>query len=591
MCGIIGISSKKPVLDKILKALKAMEYRGYDSWGIGLKNEQLEICKTTGRVSEITTEFLKETLSEDSTLGIGHTRWATSGVVSKSNAHPHLSAKKRIAIVHNGIVENIQQIKDKLLGLGYPFVSETDTEAVAHLIEYYLDETDCLLEAVKLTFAEIKGRNAFLVINNLNNEIIAIRNGSPLVVGYGENEYYIASDICAFLDYTKNISYVEDNEIIVMNNGVKFYDLAGNIIEKEQVKIEWEKEQIDLGNNDHYMYKEIMEQRFTLANALEQDTYNLDKITKIIKQADKAVIIGSGTAGKVAYFGEYIFSEVAAKEVDFLISSEFKSYVDLYKKGDVLIVVTQSGETADCLQAMALAKEKGMQVVALVNVQGSSIDRQSDYSLYLQVGPEIAVASTKATTAQLLLLSFLASNLVGRTEIFKKNILLTQGWIEGMLDRGLLNTIKKMVSRLTQTQVLQILGTGLMYPIALEGAIKILEVSYVPTLGIAAREMKHYAISLIEPGSPVIVLGGVNKDDQETIRTAVSELKSRGAFIIGIDDKYNPEYDFFIPVAVVDLYKCFPALIILQLIAYYLSLELGYDPDKPRNLAKSVTVV
>ncbi len=586
MCGIIGYKGFRNAGDILVKGLKKLEYRGYDSWGIAIKNkERLSFIKKIGKIKDF-----NEELEFSGNLGIGHTRWATTGKVSETNAHPHFSCDKKIALVHNGIIENYQELKRKLMDKGHEFYSETDTEVIAHLIEDNIDSGLLLEDSVKKAAEELKGRSAFVVISKDNDKIIAIRNGSPLIIGVGDNEYFIASDIPAFLEYTNKVMYLDDNEMAIINNKIEFYSLIQNKkVKKRLIEIDWDTKQAERGSYPHFMIKEIMEQKETIRNAINQNDKDLLKIADSIKNAFGTFIIGCGTAGKVALTAQYLFSIIANKHINSIFASEFPNYHHFLTDKTLVIAISQSGETADVLEAIKTAREKQAKIISILNVYGSSMMRQSHESIMINAGPEKAVASTKATTAQLALVTLLAYACANKLEEGKRLLIETASQVNDMLNPRYEDYIKTLAEKICNQENIYIIGRSLNYPMALEAAIKIQEVSYIHAEGFAGGELKHGPLALIGKNTPCIALVA-NDETKDEILVNANEVKVRGGFIIGISPENNSIFDYWIKVPDINNASPIVNIIPIQILAYHLALLRGCDPDYPRSLAKSVTV-
>jgi len=584
MCGIIGYMGKSDATPLLFDGLRKLEYRGYDSYGFAtLENGKIWIRKSKGKVSEAGFEKLP------GSLGIAHTRWATHGKASKANAHPHLDCEKRIAVIHNGIIENFEAMRKSLVKKGHVFRSDTDSEIVAHLIEDNIELG--LPEALRRTMRLLKGRSAVLAIKDDFDGIVAARNGSPLILGVGNNEYFIASDVPAFLNRTNNVMYLDDGEMVVLERYKKPVFLSiesGKSIEKRIIRIDWDAKQAEKGDYEHFMIKEIMEQKETIIRAINQNDREIERVAKEINKAYGVFLTGCGTAGNVCHTGEYIFSAIANKHVNYIVSSEFPNYTDFLTKKTLLITVSQSGETADVLEAVKAAKTKGVKVISLINVKGSSLDRMSDFTFFINAGPEKAVASTKATTAQLAIMYLIAYACKGKMDEGKWLLLDAAGKINDMLNPRYDERIKNLAKGICRKRNIYVIGRSLNYPVALESALKIMEVSYIHAHGFAGGELKHGPIALIEKNTPCIVLTGGGAD-HDTISNAM-EIKARGGYIIGVGPKKYDVFDFWIKTPDVGLASPLVNIIPIQLLAYHLGLQRGCEIDTPRNLAKSVTV-
>lgn len=597
MCGIFGyVGKRKDATIMAVDGLKSLEYRGYDSWGVAWKEHgALKVQKEIGKISNVDGSLL----SQDCSLAIGHTRWATHGGVTVENAHPQFNGDKTIAVVHNGIFENYQELRDELKRKGHTFTSQTDTEIAPHLIEEYLKETGDFAHAVRLACRRFTGRYAVLAAHATSDTLVAARTGSPLIVGvqYSERNptlvegYFIASDTPAFMEHTRTVQYLDDGEMVVTNgNNILFSSIdTGEERQKRNIEITWTKEQAQKGNFAHYMLKEIMDQKESVARAVNQSDEEIETVANAIRNAKGTFLAGCGTAGKACMAAEYFFSVVAEHHVNFSPASEFKLYHHFLKKESLLIVVSQSGETADVLEAMHVAKSKGAKVLSIVNAKGSSIDRASDYTLHINAGPERAVASTKALTGQLAVLLLVAYALAGKLQEGKKLMLETAAHINDLLNPRYVERLRSLADTIKQHENLYIIGKSWHYPMALESAIKIQEVSYIHAEGFAAGELKHGPIALIEEGTPCIVLCGKDEVTPDILSNAV-QLKARGAFVIGVSPENNEIFDEWIKVPESGNAQALVSIIPIQVLAYFLAVQRGKDPDMPRNLAKSVTV-
>jgi len=590
MCGIFAYSGEKyKATSLVIEGLKCLEYRGYDSWGLAYQHENdMHIYKEVGKIGD----FKDINQFPKSTLAIGHSRWATHGRVNKKNAHPHASENKDIVLVHNGIFENYLEVKKKLEKKGHTFTSETDTEVIAHLIEEY-NKNNSFEESIKLAIKEIQGRYAIVVMKKGENKIITVRKGSPVIIGIDEKnkEYFVASDIPAFLKYTNKVIYLDDNQMAVIGDkSIKFYDnIKNKEIKKRIVEIEWKAEEAEKGNFPHFMIKEITEQKDTLRRAINQDPKLIKKLAKAIKKAYGTYLIGCGTAGKVCMVGEYLFSKIAKKHVNVTFGSEFQYHKHFLKKKSLLIAISQSGETADTLEALEIGEEKKSKIAAIVNVESSKMARMSDILIPIKAGIEKAVASTKATTSQLAILTLLAYTLDGRMKDGEQLLIRTISLINDMLNPRYEEHILKLANKIKDVESMYIIGRGMNYPIALEAAIKLQEVSYIHAEGFAAGELKHGPIALISKNTPVIAIVANDESRQELISNA-TEIKSRGGYIIGVSPDNHEVFDFWIKVPDVGDTSPIVNIIPIQILSYQLALLRKNDPDKPRNLAKSVTV-
>ena len=592
MCGIFAyIGQKKEAAEIVIRGLKKLEYRGYDSWGVAFAQpEILGVFKKVGKIGEFS---LENNELPKSSLAIGHSRWATHGGVTVENAHPHTSNDNMIAVVHNGIIENHKELREELKAKGYNFKSQTDTEVIVHLINEYCKEVD-FEKATKKALARLTGRYAILTIKNDEQKIIAARRGSPLIIGVGEDagkkEFFIASDIPAFLEYTRNVMYLDDNQMVVIDGDAKFYQLdTGKEIEKRIVEINWTAETAEKGDFKHFMIKEIMEQKDTIYRATNQDESEILRLAEEIKKAYGTFLIGCGTAGKVCMAAEYLFAKIAKRHVNVIVGSEFPSHQDFLKDRSLVIAVSQSGETADTLEAIEVAKKKGSKVLSIVNVEGSTMDRESDFAIHIKAGPEKAVASTKATTSQLAILTLLAYACADNLAEGKRLLIETAGKINDMLNPRYEEHIHALAEKIKDVESMYVIGKAVNYPMALEAAIKLQEVSYIHAEGFAGGELKHGPIALISKDTPVIALVA-NDQTRTDILNNAQEIKARGGFVIGIAPQNEDVFDYWIRVPDAGATSPIVNIIPIQLLAYHLALLRQNNPDMPRNLAKSVTV-
>lgn len=583
MCGIIGYIGKKEAKPILVEGLKKLEYRGYDSAGISTAhNSKLYLHKNIGRISDLL--FDKELLG---TRGIAHTRWATHGKVNKENAHPHTDCNGDISIVHNGIIENYQELKNKLQH--HSIKSETDTELIAHLIGEKMSLGKSFTEATKDAIKQLEGNYALLVMHKSENKLIVSRRGSPLVIGVGEKEYFPASDIPAFINHTKDVIYLEDNDFVVLNNKIDMYNLERNSrVERKINTIDWSSTDADKGEFEHYMLKEILEQTETIQKAINQDENEIKEIASEIKKGYGIFLVACGTAYHSCLNAEYFFSKLAKKHINVVRASEFPYFKHFLKKGSLVIAVSQSGETADVLDAVSTAKKMGSKILSIVNVKGSSLDRISDKTFYTNSGPEICVLSTKVYTAQVALLLLLAHAIGDNLEEGKRNLKNLYNLTYNLTAMSTRKSLKELSIKLKDKNHMFTIGRGAMFPTALEAALKLKEVSYIHTEGFAGGSLKHGPIALIEEGTPCIVF--VSRNTKKEIISNAIEIKSRGGYIIGIGPENNSVFDFFIKVPEVSFANSITHIIPIQILAYQLALLRNCDPDKPRNLAKSVTV-
>ncbi len=586
MCGIIGYKGHRQASVVIFEALKKLSYRGYDSWGLCTSHaNNYYISKSVGKVEE--TDFANDKFPGNT--GIGHTRWATHGGISDKNAHPHLCCEEKIAVVHNGVIENYQKLRVELQEKGHKFSSETDTEVISHLVEEHMSSGIDFIDSVKKALSLVEGSFAVVVMHRDENIMIAARRGSPLVLGIGSGEYFASSDIPAFMEYTKKVIYLYDNDLAVVNDSIYIYNLIdGSPVHREIDSIEWDFEKSQKGDFSHFMLKEITEQADTIRTASENDPAVIKSIAGHITSAKGVFFVACGSSYHACLSASYLFSSVAKMHINVVLGSEFRNYKDFLTDKTLVIAVSQSGETADVLDAVKTAKEKGSKILSIVNVMGSTLTRCSDHSLFMNAGPEICVLSTKTYTAQVALLTLLAYTCAGKYEDGK--IVLESAWnlAFNLTSRSTREHIKSLAAMLKDKEHLFTIGRGLQYPTAIEAALKIKEVSYIHAEGFAGGELKHGTIALIEKDTPVIAF--VSPETEREMIGNIMELKSRGAFIIGIGPENNEIFDYFIKVPEAGDASPITYIIPVQILAYKLALLRNCNPDKPRNLAKSVTV-
>jgi len=590
MCGIIGYCGKKPAVPIALEALKCLEYRGYDSAGIAsLYDGKLLIRKDAGKIDEV---IQKQNLAGlPGIVAIGHTRWATHGAVTQFNAHPHSDCGGRVAVVHNGIVENNQQLRQELTKLGHKFTSETDTEIIPHLIEDELKNGCSLKQAVLNIAPRLEGSYAFLVISlDDPGKIIGTRRNNPLIVGVNSPDYYASSDALAFSQYTNQVMSLEDNEVVMLTQeGIEFFDAQGHKVVKQARKLDHSWAETNKEGYQHFMLKEIMEQAQVLGQIVHQDEKSFTKIALDILRARQVIITACGTSRYAALVGRYLFSRVAKKFCDVVMASEFGYFVDSVDKSTVVIAVSQSGETADVIEGVKAAKDAGAQVISIVNRPNSILADLSHRVIYLNCGSEIAVAATKSFLSQLAIFYLLSFSMVNAFDEAAANLTDLSSAITRVLDWNKSELIK-LSQKLKDKNDFYYIARGINFAIASEGALKLKELSYIHAEGMPAGELKHGTLALIEPGTPVVVICPADYTFSETLSNAM-ETKSRGAYIIGVSDKESDIYDSWVKIPEVDeLLYPMVAVVPLQLLAYYLAINRGCDPDKPRNLAKSVTV-
>ena len=602
MCGIVGYIGKDKALPILINGLKNLEYRGYDSAGVAILSEsKLNIVKNKGRIKN-----LEEILDYDKingNIGIAHTRWATHGVPSKENAHPHTDNKHNFAVVHNGIIENYLELKEKLMHLGYTFVSATDTEVIPMLMEYYYEIEKDVFKAFKRTIRDLKGSYAILIVSPIMpNSILVAKNNSPLVIGKSDDGIYAASDIPAIISYTKDFYFLEDGESALINDDVTFYDKDFKEIQKSYKTIDWEMDATSKNGYEDYMLKEIHEQPKALEESLAGIVLNnkpiqfmnlsLDK--DYLKELSNIYIVACGTAMHAGLTGKYAIEKLCRIPVNVVVASEFRYQDPILDKHSLCIFISQSGETADTIAALKLAKSKSAKTITVTNVFESSITREADYTIYTHAGPEIAVASTKAYTSQVGVLASLAiyikETLNGcseETELLKKELLSIPKLMEDIMKDT--DTYHMLAKEMMHVHDLYYIGRGNDYHTAMEGSLKLKEISYIHSEAYPAGELKHGPIALIDNGTYVMGIITDSKTSEKTWSN-LEEVKSRGAKVILVTNQ-NIEEDTVINIPLVNpILAPLLAVIPLQFIAYYIAKEKGLDVDKPRNLAKSVTV-
>ena len=578
------------------RSLCELEYRGYDSWGIAAEqNGSMFSTKAVGKISLAPKQELEGVSGK---MAIGHSRWATHGGVTETNAHPHFNQSRTIAVIHNGIVENHEEIRNFLRGkLGTAvvdkiFLSETDTEVIPHLIDYFITHENKTFEAAFVEAGRmLEGRYAVVVMKLGEPYLLAMRDGSPLVVGKGTHEFFLASDVPAFIDYTRTVLYPGDQEYLkVAHDAIMIRDLkTGKKSDHEWTQITWDKASATKEGYPHYMLKEIMEQPLSLDKAIHQEDAKLEEFARLMKESEHLFFIGCGTAAKMAKLGELYAARIAGKLANAYVGSEFASYGQFLNKKSTIFAVSQSGETADVLEGLRIAHKEGARILSLLNVVGSSIDRMSQKSLFLNAGPEIAVASTKAATAQIAVLILIAHALGKKLADGKHLMRGAVRDIKAWLTPDLSHEIKQIAMKLVKHDDIYIIGRGLNAPLAQEAAIKIQEVTYIHAEGFPGGELKHGPIALIEQRTPIIALIP-NDETKRDMESNTMELRSRGAYVIGIAPENSKLFDEWIEVPDLGVASPIASIIPIQLLAYHLAVLRGNDPDKPRNLAKSVTV-
>jgi len=607
MCGIVGYIGNEQAAPILLDGLAKLEYRGYDSAGIAVYDgTKVATLKSKGRL-KVLSELSHDGATLPGTVGIGHTRWATHGSPSDVNAHPHFNKEESIVVVHNGIIENYLKLKKKLEKKGYEFISETDTEVIAHLLDYYYKGNP--LEAITKIMHRMEGSYALgIIFKDHPEELYAVRKDSPLIVGHTENGNIIASDVPAVLKYTRDVYFIENEEIVRMTDStMEFFTVDEEPIEKESTRIDWDINAAEKGGFEHFMLKEMYEQPKAILDTFSPRIKGDDIVIEELKMSDdeiraikKIMIVACGSANHTGMTSKYIFEGLARIPVEVDLASEFRYRNPILAPNSALIVVSQSGETADSLAALRLAKEKGIPVIGIVNVVGSSIARESDHVLYTYAGPEISVATTKAYSAQLAAMYLLAVQMAkvkGRIDEKRHGELLEElcripDKIQKALDDK--ERIQWFASKYANAKDVFFIGRGIDYAISLEGSLKMKEISYIHSEAYAAGELKHGTISLIEDG--ILVVGVLTQNDlfEKTLSNMV-EVKSRGAYLMGLTTYGNysvedtADFSVYVPKTE-EYFSASLAIVPLQLMGYYVSVAKGLDVDKPRNLAKSVTV-
>lgn len=607
MCGIVGYIGENQAAPIILEGLAKLEYRGYDSAGMAVfDGKEIKTQKATGRL-KVLENLTRGGETLPGTVGIGHTRWATHGAPSDRNAHPHTNTTGTIAVVHNGIIENYLQLKKKLLDKGYTFQSETDTEVLAQLLDYYYKGNP--LEAITKVLHRVEGSYALgIMFADYPDEIYAARKDSPLIVGQSENGSFIASDVPAILKYTRTVYYMENQEVAALRrDGLRFFSVDEEEVTKTPVQIDWDADAAEKAGYEHFMLKEIYEQPKTITDTISPRIRNNDIVIEELNMTDEEIravkrihIVACGSAYHTGVTGKYVLEGLARIPVEVDVASEFRYRNPILEEGSMVIVISQSGETADTLAALREAKARGFKVLGIVNVVGSSIAREADACLYTWAGPEIAVATTKAYSAQLTALYMLAMKFAKvRGTITEEKFQEMLGDLRCLPDQielllGQKEKVQHFANRYLGARDIFFIGRGIDYAISLEGSLKLKEISYIHSEAYAAGELKHGTISLIEDGTLVVALATQPNLFQKTISNIV-EVKSRGAFVMAITNEENKamekvsDYTLYIPETN-PFFTNSLAIIPLQLFAYYVAVGRGCDVDKPRNLAKSVTV-
>jgi len=583
MCSIIGYSGLESAAPILVKGLQKMEYRGYDSVGIATESgKKIVLKKGVGKVVEVNNSIMLDTLPGN--IGIGHTRWATHGKVTEKNAHPHSSNSGKIAIAHNGIIENFEELKSELQNKGYKFQSETDTEVIANLIQLNFDETADVKQSIMKTVTQLKGHYSFVVIFE-DGTLAAARFHEPLIVGVGKNSHYISSDVLGFIEKTDDAIYVDNEDFVIVDgSGIHIFDFDGTSVKYQVTKVSKEFADVYKGDFAHYTLKEISEQPDTILRAV--DNNQIEEFVDNIKQAKNLYITGSGTSYNAAEITKYLMSKFAKIKINTLISSELPFSPNEIEPNSTLITISQSGESADVLEAVKIAKESNAKILSIVNLLNSSLSQQSSLAIGLNCGPEIGVAATKSFTSQLSILYKICDQLC--------NGCINPDWkkISSAISQILSNNskIKEIAKSLKDVSDIYVLGRGIHLPIAKEAALKLKELTYIHAEGIPAGELKHGPLALMDSNVYVIIINPNDSTYNDTLNSA-NQIKARGAKMIGISDKKSNVYDYWVDIPSIDeaLYPLIE-IVPIQLLSYYSALEKKTDPDYPRNLAKSVTV-
>lgn len=610
MCGIVGYVGKEQAAPVLLDGLQRLEYRGYDSAGIAVCGESgMLVKKSKGRL-QVLRDLTHEGADLPGTLGIGHTRWATHGEPNDINAHPHLSRSGRIAVVHNGIIENFAELKGQLLHKGYSFKSETDTEVVAQLLDYYFEQTGDMMEAIRRMLNAVDGAYALGIVSaDAPDRLIAVRKDAPLLLGFGDGECFIASDVTAIIRHTREVAYMEDGEMAVLTrDGITVYDSNMEVVPKKHHHVDWEIDAAEKGGYAHFMIKEIFEQprairEATVARLLGGKVVlkDLTMTEEEIRNIGRIIIIACGSSYHVGMVGKYNLERMLRRSVEVVLASEFRYSDPIVSRGDLVIAISQSGETLDTMAALREAKKRGAHILSIVNVVGSSIARESDDVLYTWAGPEIAVATTKAYSTQMAVLNMLGlyfGDIMGTVDRdtysdMVRDLQRIPEYMEMILEGA--EEIHEIAKKIADSEDVFFIGRNLDYALSLEGSLKLKEISYIHSEAYASGELKHGTISLIEDGTLVIALGTYGPLFDKAMSNIV-EVQARGANVLALTTRtHEEEMRKHVPMVMTipDIHEMLlPQLgvVPLQLLSYYIALERGCDIDKPRNLAKSVTV-
>jgi glucosamine--fructose-6-phosphate aminotransferase (isomerizing) len=591
MCGIFGyVGRRQDAAELVLRGLKQLEYRGYDSWGVAVGHGgRVAVDKRIGKIAEAAPRL------PDSGIGLGHTRWATHGGVTEPNAHPHLDCTGRLALIHNGIVTNYRELREPLLRAGHRLRSDTDTEVVVHLLEECLaeapDGAEPLVAATMAVFRRLRGLNAIAVLDVRTGRIAAAKNGSPLVLGWSDHGHLLASDYSALLEHTRRVSFVDDDQVALLDRDrCRLFDArTGDEVAPTIAQVEWEAAATELAGYPDYMTKEIHEQPAMLRRLADGWRGHAQRLASLLDGARDVFVVGCGSAAHAALAAQYLLAQVAGRRVTVASASEFAYLERFVTDGALVVALSQSGETVDVLDAVRAARRRGARVAALVNVEGSSLWRLADLAVPLGAGPERCVLATKSFTAKLAILLLTACELAGDAAAGVALIHRAADDLERLLGDERRDLVRQIAERISRHEHLYVIGRGVSYPMALEAALKVKEVSYLHAEGFAGGDLKHGVIALIEPGTPCLVLAPADGTYDDTMAGAM-QVKARGAMLIGVSPRPHEAFDVHVPIADVGAASAILAAPPAQLLGYYLALLRGHDPDKPRNLAKSVTV-
>jgi glutamine---fructose-6-phosphate transaminase (isomerizing) len=584
MCSIIGYYGDGSAAPILVRGLKRMEYRGYDSVGVATKNDDIVVKKGVGKVSDVNNKLQLDQMP--GSIGIGHTRWATHGNVTDANAHPHPSSSGKIAIVHNGIIENYEELKADLEKRGYKFQSQTDSEVIANLLQFNFDEMLDVKKAVMRTVLQLKGHYAFVAMFQ-NGMLVAAKYHEPLIIGIGKNGYFLSSDVLGFIEKTDDVIYLDNGEFVMLDRlGVQIYSFEGDPVKHQVTKVSKEFADAYKGEFAHFTLKEISEQPETISRAGENSRDAIDSTTEFVRRAANIYITGSGTSYNAALVAKHLWQKYAKIKSEPIMSSELFFSPDAIESNSILVAISQSGESADVLEAVNIAKKSNAKIISIVNILTSSLAQESSLVIGMNCGPEIGVAATKSFTSQLSVIYKITEKLCdGCIKVDEKKLADTVSKILGDHDK-----IKEIAKELREIKDIYVLGRAVHYPIASEAALKLKELTYIHAEGIPGGELKHGPLALMDSSVYVVIINPNDYTYADTL-TSAREIKARGAKIIGISDKPSDVYDHWIEIpAIDDAFYPLIEIIPIQLLAYYSAVEKNTDPDYPRNLAKSVTV-